>query len=171
MSIKTMSIAALLGGIVIFLWGVVVHLFLIPEPTKAFKDSVAVMAFVDAQAPANGAYTDPHGAFMTVARIPGNADKGPLMGQMLGYEFLTNVLQAVILAWLLMRSTSSTVMGDARYAAMIAMLAFVAIDLSNWNWYGFPPILTMQSMVDGVGSGFLAGAVIGWCRKRWPATR
>jgi len=170
MSIKTLAPAALLGGITIFVWGLLVHMVLIPDTIRSFKDSRAVMSFVDAQAHDNGAYSDPQGAFMTVARTPGNSERVPT-SQTLSYELLTNILQAIILGWILMRVSSPSIRGYARLAAMIGMTAFVAIDLSNWNWYGFPPSMTMQSMVDGVGGSFLAGAVIGWYQKEWAAKR
>ncbi len=56
--------------------------------------------------------------------------------------------------------------GKAVFVALFGLFAGVEIDLSYWNWYGFPTSYTLSYIVQHVIGWFLAGLVLGFFFKK-----
>ncbi len=50
----------------------------------------------------------------------------------------------------------------ALFVALLGLIASVSIDISYWNWYGFPTNLTIASFVDQTIGFFCVGLVLAW---------
>lgn len=133
-----------------------------PEPLTVLKDPAPIDAFLANHAPSNGVYMDPRGVFLAVRFAPGRPDKSADMGPLLGVEFATNLLQALLLALLLGRFEPTTVWRYGLYAAAIGLIAWLSTEVSYWNWYGVSWPLVSMGLLDAAPGSFLAGTIIGW---------
>ena len=74
MNAKYLVTATIVGGVVLFLWGFITH-SLLPQPMNYFKDEMAVVQVLRANAAVNGIYLGPRGVFASVAMLPDLGDK------------------------------------------------------------------------------------------------
>jgi hypothetical protein len=66
--------------------------------------------------------------------------------QLLIVEFLTEVLQALIAAWLLAQTRLVGYGSRVLFVAMLGVVAAVTTNVPYWNWYGFPATYTTAYM-------------------------
>jgi len=165
-------VAGLVGGIVMFGWGFVSHMVLkigemgvenLPEEAvvlPVMKTSIHERGFYFFPGVQEGAgeaemkaWGDKYAAGPRGVLIydpePGVVAMDP---KMLGIEFGSNVLAAVLAAGVL-ASVGGGVGRRTVVAAAVGVISWVSIDVSYWNWYRFP-----SEMIEGQ---FL-GEVIGW---------
>ena len=156
------------AGLTIFIWGAISHMALpMPEPVQRFKNEQLVLDAVRAQTNGNGVYLDPRGVFVALSLRPDMADKSQNIGRYLAVEACTNFIEAFLLALLLLRVKPMTVPGYGIFGVLVGFVAWVGIDVSLWNWYGFSGVLTLSDLLDmPVGCG-LAGLLLGWMIRRW----
>jgi hypothetical protein len=167
MHTKFLLLATLLGGLTIFIWGAVSHTALeLPGAMYPLQDGTAVIDAIRSQAPANGVYYDPRGLLAVVALRPDMADKSKDMGANLWIEFATNCAEALLLAFLLTRCRAKGVFERAQLTGLMGLVAFIGLEVSYWNWYGFSPRFVMGNLVDIVVGWYLAGLVLGWLMKK-----
>lgn len=83
----------------------------------------------------------------------------------LGREFGSNALACMILAMILARigGGKGAKMG---YGLLAGLFASLSIDVSLWNWYGFPAAMAVGSFVEQVVGGAWSGLVIGFVLGR-----
>lgn len=170
-------IAALVGGVLLFVWGFVAHVVL-PFSDKALKpmpNEAAVIDVLRANVTENGVYLVPHINFKEAsdADRQAHADKvanGPSalmvvrtggvgvdMKRELAMEFLSNVLAALVAALavggLALRSYG------ARVGSLFAfgVVAWLSISMSEWIWYGFSTDYLIGDLVDQWGGWLFAG--------------
>jgi hypothetical protein len=77
-------------------------------------------------------------------------------------ELLTNIIAALIAAFLLSQATGTLTSLGSRvlFVALIGAVPFFSIEASYWNWYGFPTKYILAQLVDQVMGFALAGAVM-----------
>ncbi len=163
MNAKFLVVGAVVGGILLFVWGGLTHAFL-PQVIPAyqiFKDDAAVVQTLHANAPANGVYFSPKGILAAVAFLPDLGDKTKDITPNLITQFLTDTLSALLLCWLLAGIRSVTALGRAGWLTLAAFAAFSLKILPYWNWYGFSPLFMLLEALDIVGKFFIAGLVLG----------
>ena len=91
-------------------------------------------------------------------------------GKSLVVEFSTEVLQAILVIWLLAQTRIGSLGGRVGFVLIAGILAAITTNVSYWNWYGFPGVYTASYMlIEIVGFvlvGVAAALVLG---KRGPA--
>lgn len=91
-------------------------------------------------------------------------------GKSLAVEFSTEVLQAILVVWLLAQTRIDSFAGRAGFVLIAGFLAAITTNISYWNWYGFPGIYTASYiLIEIVGFaivGVIASVIL---RKRSPA--
>ena len=183
--------AAVLGGLVLFLWGLASHM-LLPLGQSGVRritpgSEPGGMAALRSSLPERAIYVFPGldmstgpteaerkawqeryemGPAGIVAVTPKPTRTFPVQ---LATELGTNIVAAFMVALVLLRIP--TEMGALQRGGVVGALlgAFEAfdIDASQWNWYGFPTAYFTAQLVDHVIGWFLAGMVIAWiCRER-----
>jgi len=60
------------------------------------------------------------------------------MGRLLGIEFATECLEALLVAFLLSQTVLAGFAGKFGFVFVAGILAAIATNISYWNWYGFP---------------------------------
>ena len=91
-------------------------------------------------------------------------------GKLLAVEFSTEVLQAILVVWLLAQTRIASFGGRVGFVLIVGVLAAITTNVSYWNWYGFPGIYTASyvliELVGFVLVGVIAALVL---RKQTPA--
>jgi hypothetical protein len=180
-------VAGLLGGIVFFAWGAIAHMAL-PIGEMGMKSATAedpVIAALRDNLPAEGVYmvpgvapekmSDPAAvkAYSEKAKNNPNAfivyqpagRDGMNMGPQLAVQAATDILSAIVVAWVM----SLGAMGFGRRVAASAALglfSWLTVSAPYWNWYRFPTDFTVGSLLEQVIGWAIAGAAIAWCLGR-----
>ena len=165
MSVKFPVVGAIVGGIVLFMWGAVTHM-LLPQPLHSFKDEGAVTQVIRANAPENGVYFSTRGVFASVALLPDLSDKAQNITPNLLRQLGTDTCAALLLCFVLRGLRGKSVLAGAGWLALVGFAAFLLKIVPYWNWYGFPSSFIAMEMLDLVGKLFLAGLVLGGLMKK-----
>lgn len=175
---KPLALGAILGGVVLFVWGAVYHAAL-PFGAMAFErfaDEDAVASAVTAAAARSGTYFLPwipegsgeaemKAAQDKAARGPfvfASVRLGPAqpMGVYLATQFGICLLIALLATRLLIDARVTSARGSALFLMVVAVAGWAAKNLSYWNWYAFSTAFTLGELAE-VGIGFgLAGLAI-----------
>ena len=165
MNAKFLVTGAIVGGIVLFLWGAVTH-ELLPQPLREFKDEKAVVDVIRANGSGNGVYFARRGMLASVAFLPDLGDKSHNITSNLIIQFSTDTLGALLLCLALGALRADSALGHARQLAVIGLVV-VALKLAPyWNWYGFSPAFTAMEALDVVGKFFIGGLVLSALMKK-----
>ena len=184
---KRILLAGLLGGFAVFVWGMASHMALglgsvgitslpvdspvvdvmrasITEPGFYFfpgmdmhsKKSAAEQA-ADEKAWSAAMLRGPSGILVIDPR-----GKEPLSPRTFIIELVTNILGAAIAAMLLVLAAASIPSYWVRvlFVTALGLFAGIAVDLSYWNWYGFPADYVAAALLDQTLSWFAGGLVI-----------
>lgn len=176
-------IAALLGGLVVFVWGAVSHMVL-PVGEMGMRQPAnedIVLEAVKTGLGADGIYYLPSIApdkmndetvskawaekskaspYLFIVNRSGGYDP-TAMGPMLATEFATNVLSALVAALI----AAALPLGFGGRVLMITgmgLFAFLSVNVPMWNWYRFPVDFTLGQMTGHVVGWLLGGIAIAW---------
>jgi hypothetical protein len=180
-------IAAILGGLVMFMWGAFSHM-VIGLGNSAFKqvpNEAVVTAALKANMAEPGFYFIP-GMDMTrepteeeMAAFTARHQEGPtasiiyhptgsevMSPRQLGVELASNIAAAFVVGLILMFAAVGFGRGVI-IATLIGLTAWLSIDVSYWNWYLFPANFVIPELIDQVAGWFLSGLVLAFVlRKR-----
>lgn len=187
--VKRILLGGVLGGIILFVWGALSHttLGLGSVGFQVLPNEGAVLAMMQENIPQSGLYffpwvdesnpaateewekkyqTGPHG--LLIYHPPGGQALTP--GQLVT-ELATNIAAALLVACLLALALAglSTFGLKVLFVALIGLLPGLDVDVSYWNWYGFPGDYTVAVMADHLIGWVLAGLVLGAIVKRTSA--
>ena len=189
-------LAGILGGIAMFIWSFIAHdlLPLGEMGMREFKDEAAVLdALKTNLGDARGLYHFPgHWAGPNATRQEKSdamkramekAASGPsglliyhpsrefTFGKLLGIEFATELLEAILVVFLLTQTRIESFAGRVGFVFLAGILAAIATNVPYWNWYGFPSRYTAAYMsIEIIGFlcvGLIAALVL---RNRSPAS-
>jgi len=98
--------------------------------------------------------TNPSGIFMYYP--PGRSFS---MGKSLGIEFATELLESILVVFLLAQTRIDNFIGRVGFVFVAGILAAIATNVSYWNWYGFPCVYT-ASYISIQIIGFLCVGIV-----------
>ena len=157
-----------------------------PAPSDAFA-AAAKAAFKE-----SGLYYFPHYDWQAVMKLPKEqreaADKaygekvkngpsgmvvyvsskpeGTDMSRELAGEFATNVVTCLILALLLSQLKDSTRYScRVCFCATVGLLAGIAVNVPQWNWYKYPGVFSAAQVADHTIGFALVGLFLAWLMK------
>ena len=81
------------------------------------------------------------------------------LGQLLGTEFATELLEAIIVVFLLAQTRLTTFGARVGFVTLAGILAALWTNLSYWNWYGFPTRYTVAYMFTQI-VGFICVSIV-----------
>ncbi len=182
---KRIILAGILGGIAMFVWSSVAHVVL-PLGTigvQEIPNEQAVLNVMQAQLgtahglyifPGMGLGPNPTRQQMNDA-LPGYTAKlasnpsglliyhppgaKPLTPGQLVTEFMIELVEALILAFLLAHSRLTTWGSRLGIALLVGIVAAITTNLPYWNWYGFPTNYTLAYISIEIVDYLIAGAV------------
>ena len=175
----------ILGGIVMFVWTSIAHMALplgeagireIPNESAVFSalqsnmgDQTGLHIFPGPSVGKNATRQEKNEAMKHMAEKMAANPSGILMyhppgrpftfGKWLSIEFGTELLQAILVVFLLAQTRIASFAGRVGLALIIGVLAAVATNVSYWNWYGFPCVYTASYMLIQIVGFLLVGIV------------
>ena len=132
-----------------------------------FTEPNVVVAAMNVAAPESGMYVHERGIVAAVSMVPGVTDRSALLGIMLVRQVVLNLIAAFLLALVVARLRLPPLRA-ALVLGTTALAAGVILELSNWNWYGFPLPYVLVNVADVAINAAIAGLVLGWFARRLP---
>jgi hypothetical protein len=182
---KRILLSGLVAGIAFFIWLSVVHLAtpLGEVGFRAIPNEAEVIGAIKNTIPNDGFYffpnaVTPPGSTKEEKKAAMNAamekmktsptgimvvaphGRSPMAARLLVTEFLNDVVQGMLLAWLISCSTMTTIGGKIRFALAVGVAASLVTNISYWNWYGFPTDYTVAYMFGEIGGYLVMGLAI-----------
>jgi hypothetical protein len=189
-------LAGIIGGIAMFIWTSIAHMALplgeagineIPNESAvlgamqgSMGDKTGLYIFPGLGVGKNATREEKNEAMKQMQQRIAANPSGILMyhppgrqfafGKSLAVEFSTEVLQAILVIWLLAQTRIGSFAGRVGFVLVAGILASITTNVSYWNWYGFPGVYTASyiliEIVGFVFVGVIAALVL---RKRSPA--
>jgi hypothetical protein len=178
-------VPGILGGIVMFIWTSIAHMALplgeagireIPNESAvlgAMKDNIAdqtgLYIFPGSGVGKNATRQEKNEAMKHMGEKMAANPSGILMyqapgrpftfGKWLGIEFGTEMLEAILVVFLLAQTRIASFGGRVGFVLVAGILAAITTNVSYWNWYGFPSAYTAGYMFIQIVGFFLVGIV------------
>jgi hypothetical protein len=178
-------LAGILGGIVMFIWTSIAHMALplgeagigdIPNESAMLSamqsnigEQTGLYIFPGPGVGKNATRQEKNEAMKHMAEKMAANPSGILMyhapgrpfafGKWLGIEFGTELLEAILVVFLLAQTRIVSFAGRVGFVLVGGILAAITTNLSYWNWYGFPGVYTASYMLIQIVGFFLVGIV------------
>jgi hypothetical protein len=189
-------LAAILGGIAMFIWSFIAH-DLLPLGETGIREFKIESAMLDALktnlGDAGGLYlfpghkADPNATRQEKSEAMKNAlekaASGPsgmliyhptrefTFGKLLGIEFATELLEAILVVFLLTQTRIESFGGRLGFVLLAGIFAAITTNIPYWNWYGFPSNYTAAYMATEIIGFLFVGLVAALLLKnRSPAS-
>ena len=176
-------LTGILGGIVMFIWTSVAHMALplgeagiheIPNESAVLSamqsnigDQTGLYIFPGPGVSKNATRQEKNEAMRHMAEKMAANPSGILMyhapgrpftiGKWLGIEFGTELLEAILVVFLLAQTRIVSFAGRVGFVLAAGILAAVTTNISYWNWYGFPGVYTASYMLIQMVGFLLVG--------------
>src|SRR5215467_2609032 len=189
-------LAGILGGIAMFAWTSIAHMALPLDEAgigEIPNESAVLSAMQSSIGDKTGLYIFPGlGVGKSVTREEKNEamkqmqqriaanPSGILMyhppgrqfafGRSLAVEFSTEVLQAILVIWLLAQTPIRSFVGRIGFVLIAGIMAAITTNISYWNWYGFPSVYTASYIFIQVIGFLCVGIVAAFVLRKHAAT-
>lgn len=186
---KKIVLGGIIGGVLMFIWSAVSHMLLpigsmgiksIPNEDAvlaAMKTNITEPGFYffpgegmmeaqsgskEQQDAAMAAWTKKYEAGPRGVMVYYPTGETPMPPSKLIFEGLSDVVGALIAAFLLSMATLRvrSFAGRVGFVTLLGLLAWILIEFSYWNWYGFPPAYVTGTLIDQVVGMAFAGVGI-----------
>ena len=177
-------LAAILGGIAMFIWSFIAHDLLPLGETgvRQFENEAPMLdalktnlgdvpGFYDFPGHRAGPNATPQEKSEAIKRAMEKAATGPsgiliyhptrqfAFGKLLGVEFATELLEAILVISLLTQTRIESFGGRVGFVLVAGILAAITTNIPYWNWYGFPSNYTGAYMLTEMVGFFCTGVV------------
>ena len=185
-------LAGILGGIVMFIWTSIAHMALplgeagvgeIPNESAVLSamqsnigDQTGLYIFPGPGLGKNATRQEKQEAMKHMGEKIATNPSGILMyhppgrplvlGKLLGVEFVTELLEAILVVFLLAQTRIASFAGRVGFVLVAGILAAIATNVSYWNWYGFPCVYTASYMFIQIVGFFLVGIVAAFMLRK-----
>ncbi len=173
-------VAGILGGIVMFIWTSIAHVALplgeagigeIPNESAVLSsmqstigEQSGLYVFPGPGVGKNATRQEKNEAMKHMGEKMAANPSGILMyhapgrpfmfGKWLGIEFGTELLEAILVVFLLAQARITSFAGRVGFVLVAGILAAITTNVSYWNWYGFPSAYT---------AGYMFIQIVGFC--------
>src|SRR5258708_37259547 len=178
-------LAGILGGIAMFIWTSIAHMALplgeagineIPNESAVLSamqgnigDKTGLYIFPGLGVGKNATREEKNEAMKQMQQRIAANPSGILMyhppgrpfafGKSLAVEFSTEVLQAILVIWLLAQTRVGSFASRVGFVLIAGILSAITTHLSYWNWYGFPGVYTASYIFTQIVGFLLVGIV------------
>ncbi len=178
-------LTGILGGIVMFIWTSIAHMALplgeagirevanesavLSAMQSNIGDQTGLYIFPGPGVEKNATRQEKNEAMKHMAEKMATNPSGILMyhapgrpftiGKWLGIEFGTELLEAILVVFLLVQTRIVSFSGWVGFVLVAGILAAITTNVSYWNWYGFPCVYTASYMFIQIVGFLLVGVV------------
>jgi hypothetical protein len=187
-------LAAILGAVAMFIWTAIAHMFLplgetgiaeIPNESAVLRtlqsnigDQTGLYIFPGMGVGKDASRQEKNEAMKHMNEKLAANPSGIVMyhppgrlfafGKALGLEFVTQLIEAILVVFLLAQTRLETFAGRVGFVLAAGILAAIATNISYWNWYGFPATYTASYMLIQIVGFFIIGIVAALVLRRHP---
>jgi hypothetical protein len=174
-------IAAVLGGFVMFVWVAIWqtlgigHAGVNPVPNEAALSAALKANLTEpgmyflpgfpATAEETAAWTARYKEGPTALLIYHPTGEDPMHARRLGVRLGSNIAAALVVGMILTFATVSWGRGVI-ISTLVGLAAWLSINVSYWNWYGFPTNFITIELIEQVVGWMLSGFVMGYILRR-----
>lgn len=181
------AVSAIAGAIVVFAWSCASWMYL-PwhnlDMKVLQKEGAVITESIKVETPTNGLYVLPHMAPDLHTNPEAQkawatkAQQGPFvfmvvnakgikwdMKTALIIQFITQLVVALGAVWLLGKCVVGSIFKRGVFISVAVTLGAILMNVSNWNWWGFPINTTLVNIADVAIGWFLAGIVMGTIKR------
>jgi hypothetical protein len=185
---KKVLLWGVLGGILLFVWGAISHmaLGLYESSVKNLPGEETLLPALQSAIPERGFYFFPgmdKGADAAAqAKWAEKMKTGPsgiliyrpsgaeaMSPRLFVTELLSNIAAVLVGAFLLSQATGLGFGGRVLFMTLLGFFAWLMVNVSLWNWYGFPTAYLWADFVDMVVGSLLVGLLLAWAFRPRPA--
>jgi uncharacterized membrane protein YkgB len=184
-------LAGILGGIAMFIWTSIAHLFLplgeagigeIPNESAVLSamqnnigDQTGLYIFPGLGIGKNATRQEKNEAMKQIAAKAASGPSGILMyhstrqftfGKWMGIEFATELVEAILAVFLLAQTRIGSFGGRVGFVLVTGILASITTNVSYWNWYGFPGAYTASYILIQVIGFLCVGIVVAFVLRK-----
>ena len=185
-------LAGILGGVVMFIWTSIAHMALplgeaglreIPNESAVLGamqnnigEQTGLYIFPAPGVGKNATRQEKNEAMKHMGEKMATNPSGILMyhapgrpftlGKWLGIEFGTELLEAILVLFLLAQTRIASFAGRVGFVLAAGILAAIATNVSYWNWHGFPGVYTAGYMFIQIVGFFLVGIVAAFVLRK-----
>jgi uncharacterized membrane protein YkgB len=177
-------LAGILGGVAMFIWSFIAHDLLplgeigmrqfrdegpmLDAMKTNLGDAEGLYHFPGHRAGPNATRQEKEDAMKRAMEKAATGPSGILLyhptrqfsfGKLLGVEFATELVEAILVVFLLAQTTIASFAGRVGFVLLAGILAAIATNVSYANWYGFPCLYTVSHMFVQV-IGFLCVGIV-----------
>lgn len=192
---KKIVIGGVLAALAMFIWSSIAHMLLPIGDVgiKSISNEDAVIAAMKANITEDGFYFIPGEGMSHATSLPKEQQKaaqeawqtkyesGPhgilvyhptgeklSMPRLLVVEFVADIIVGLIAAFALAMASEKlrSFAGRVGFVTLLGLLGFAAIEVSYWNWYGFPGAYEVGQFLDQIVGMFFAGTVLAFVMRR-----
>lgn len=181
---KRVFLAGVLGGIAMFIWSFIAHDLLplgeigirqfrdegpmLDAMKTNLGDAEGLYHFPGHRAGPNATRQEKEDAMKRAMEKAASGPSGILLyhptrqfsfGKLLGVEFAAELLEAILLVWLLAQTRIDSFIGRVGFILIAGIFAAIVTNVSYWNWYGFPTVYTAAYMSIQIIGFLLVGIV------------
>jgi hypothetical protein len=182
---KRMVLAAILGGVAMYVWTSLAHVALplgeAGVSQIANNENAVLSAMHTALGGAPGLYLFPsmgkepdamdqynkklaaNPSGMLIYHPPGR--QAMTAGQLVT-EFVSELIQVLLTVWLLAQTRLERFSSTVAFITVVGIVAAMATNVSYWNWFGFPGVYTVSYMTITFVGFLIAGAVVAALLRR-----
>src|SRR5215470_13558035 len=178
-------LAGILGGVVMFIWTSIAHMALplgeagiaeIPNESGMLSamqgsmgEKTGLYIFPGLGVGKNASREEKNEAMKQMQQRIAANPSGILMyhppgrqfafGKALIIEFGNEMLQAILVIWLLAQTRIGSFAGRVGFVLIAGILAAITTNVSYWNWYGFPGVYTASYILIELVGFVLVGVI------------
>ena len=168
-------IAGILGGIAMYVWLSVAHMSPLGQiGVHAMPGGETVVSQISTAVDGKGGLyfapdhmhqksPAPRGPFALIAFAP-NSPTG-LSPAQLGLEFFSELLEAIVAAWLLAQAAIAAYGARVGFVTGIGVVAALVAEAPYWTWYSFPVDYSLVNAAMQIIGFFVAALVMAWYLK------
>jgi hypothetical protein len=173
-------IAGILGGLAMYVWLSVAHLSplgqvgvhtlpngdaMIAQVSEAAGGKAGLYLFPDYMSKKPAAANGPFALLSFTPSTPTG-----LSPTRLTFEFISELVEAILAAWLLAQAGLATYGARVAFVTVIGVVAAILSEAPYWNWYSFPLDFSLTNAAMQIVGFFVAGLAMAWYLKPRPVT-
>lgn len=170
MNTRFLVVGTLAAALTLYVWQVVSNVALPWHEATMYMwegpTNDAVVQAVRAAAPENGVYFSGQGILAAVSMRPDLADKTQMMGPMMAKQIGIDLVVALLLALVVLRTGTTTPARTAATLGLAGLAAGLVTELSNWNWYGYDLAFSLVNVAELAVAWFLAGLTLALVHRK-----
>lgn len=167
--LRYLLVGTIATAVALFVWQSVSNTVIPWHSAPMHPMTAAQVQAVHGAVPEKGLYGANEGILVVMNAAPDMRDLTKAMGAPLARQIVIDLFVALVLAFAVLRLPRTRALATGGTLALVALAISGFLELSNWNWYGYPFAFELSNVADATVQAFLAGWILAWAHGRFTA--